>query len=66
MVGAVYDYNEKAVKTRSNLGSYMFLEDGSLYETDITTIFIDAVFKYSGFSFMGEFADRLIVDLRNA
>lgn len=58
MVGAVYDYNEKAVKTRSNLGSYMFLEDGSLYETDITTIFLDAVFKYSGFSFMGEFADR--------
>ena len=53
-----YDHNQDAVKTRSNLGSYMFLEDGSLYETDINTLFIDAMFKYQGFSFMGEYANR--------
>ncbi len=58
MIGAVYDLNQNSVKTRANLGSYMFLEDGSLYETDITTFFLDAVFKYDGFSFMGEFASR--------
>lgn len=58
MVGATYDFNQDAVKTRSNLGSYMFLADGSLYETDITTIFVDAMFKYKGFSFMGEYAKR--------
>ncbi|NND62564.1 MAG: porin, partial [Flavobacteriaceae bacterium] len=58
MVGATYDYNQDAVKTRSNLGSYMLLEDGSLYETDITTFFLDAMFKYRGFSFMGEYASR--------
>jgi hypothetical protein len=58
MMGVTYDLNQDAVKTRSNLGSYMFLSDGSLYETDITTIFVDAMFKYRGFSFMGEFADR--------
>jgi hypothetical protein len=58
MVGVTYDFNEKAVKTRSNLGSYMFLEDGSLYETDITTLFVDTMFKYKGFSFMGEYANR--------
>lgn len=58
MLAATYDYNQDAVKTRSNLGSYMFLSDGSLYETDITTLFVDAVFKYKGFAFMGEYANR--------
>ena len=58
MIGVTYDLNQDAVKTRSNLGSYMFLEDGSLYETDITTLFVDTMFKYKGFSFMGEYANR--------
>ncbi len=62
MVGATYDFNQNAVKTRSNLGSYMFLEDGSLYETDITTVFVDAMFKYKGISFMGEYAMRDAAD----
>ena len=58
MVGLTYDYNKDAVKTRSNMGSYMFLNDGSLYQTDITTFFADAMFKYKGFAFMGEYAIR--------
>lgn len=58
MVGITYDFNEDAVKTRGNLGSYMFLADGSLYKTDITTFFVDTMFKYKGFSFMGEYANR--------
>ena len=58
MVGVTYDYNQDAVKTRSNLGSYMLLDDGSLYETDITTLFVDTMFKYKGFAFMGEYALR--------
>ncbi len=58
MLAFTYDYNQDAVKTRSNLGSYMFLADGSLYETDITTFFADAMFKYKGFAFMGEYALR--------
>lgn len=57
LLAATYDFNANAVKTRSNLGSYMFTANG-LYETDIKTIFVDAVFKYRGFSFMGEFVDR--------
>ncbi|MAP55860.1 porin [Altibacter sp.] len=57
MVGVTYDFNDNAVKTRSNLGSYMVTSTG-LYETDITTVFVDAMFKYKGFSFMGEFAAR--------
>ncbi len=62
MVGLTYDLNQDAVKTRSNLGSYMFLSDGSLYETDITTFFADAMFKYKGFAFMGEYALRDAAD----
>ena len=58
MVAVTYDYNNDAVKTRSNLGSYMLLTDGSLYETDITTFFADAVFKYKGLAFTTEYASR--------
>lgn len=57
MLAASYDYNHNAVRTRSNQGSYMITSQG-FFETPITTIFIDAVFKHKGFSFMGEFASR--------
>lgn len=58
-VGATYDYNDNAVRTRSNMGSYMFANTQSgLYETDVKTFFLDAMFKYRGFSFMGEYAKR--------
>ena len=57
LLGFAYDYNNNAVKTRSNMGSYMETDYG-LFETDITTFFINSHFKYKGFSFMGEYADR--------
>lgn len=57
MVAATFDSNQNAVKTRSNQGSYMFNDTG-FFETDINTLFIDAMFKYNGFSFMGEYAHR--------
>jgi phosphate-selective porin OprO/OprP len=57
MVGATYDLNADAVRTRSNLGLYMRLDDG-FYQTDIKTIFVDGMFKYKGFAFMGEYANR--------
>lgn len=56
-VGISYDINNDAVKTRSNLGSYMETDLG-FFTTDIRTLFIDAMFKYQGFSFMGEFSER--------
>ena len=57
MLAATYDHNNNAVKNRSNQGSYMFNDTG-FYETNINTLFIDAMFKYKGFSFMAEYADR--------
>ncbi|WP_299118668.1 porin [uncultured Tenacibaculum sp.] len=56
-IGMSYDFNDNAVKDRSNLGTYM-KNDTGFYETDITTYFLDAIFKYKNFSFMGEFAHR--------
>ena len=58
MLSVTYDYNQSAVKTRSNMGSYMFRADGSLFQTDISTWFVDAMIKYNGFALMGEYAKR--------
>lgn len=57
LLAATYDFNNNAVKTRSNQGDYM-LNDTGFYKTNISTLFIDAMFKYKGFSFMGEYAIR--------
>ena len=56
-IGITYDHNNNAVKNRSNQGSYM-ANDVGFYETNINTWFIDAMFKYRGFSLMAEYADR--------
>jgi phosphate-selective porin OprO/OprP len=57
MVGVTYDLNKDAVRTRSNLGTYMITENG-YYQTNIATFFVDGMFKYKGFAFMGEYANR--------
>lgn len=58
-VGATYDFNNDAVKDRSNQGSYMLIDGGEgYYGTNVNTIFVDAMFKYQGFSFMAEYANR--------
>ncbi len=56
-IGATYNFNNDAVKTRGNLGSYM-VSDIGFYETNITDVFVDAMFKYNGISFMAEYANR--------
>jgi hypothetical protein len=62
MVSATYDHNNNAVRSRSNSGSYLFIDDSEdpddLFQTDINTLFVDAIFKYQGFSFQGEYAHR--------
>ena len=58
MLGFTYNYNQDAVRERGFAGDYMERTDGTIYETDQTTIFADAMFKFDGFSFMGEYAKR--------
>ncbi|MCF6308480.1 MAG: OprO/OprP family phosphate-selective porin [Flavobacteriaceae bacterium] len=60
-VSVSYDFNNNAVKTRSNMGLYMETDLG-LHETNISTTFVDAMFKYRGFSIMTEFANRIAED----
>lgn len=62
MVGFTYNFNEDAVRERGFAGDYMIRTDGTIYGTDQTTIFADAMFKYKGFSFMGEYAKRTADD----
>src|SRR5690606_39266333 len=56
-IAATYDLNVDAVKTRSNMGNYM-RNDTGFFETNITTVFVDGMFKYAGFSAMAEFSYR--------
>ncbi|HSJ11442.1 MAG TPA: porin [Gillisia sp.] len=56
-VGLTYDHNSNAVRTRSNSGTYM-VNDLGFHEADINTLFLDAMFKYNGWSVMAEYADR--------
>ncbi|MBU2905071.1 OprO/OprP family phosphate-selective porin [Arenibacter algicola] len=57
MLAATYNLNLNAVKTRGSQGTYMETDYG-FHKTNINTLFLDAVFKYNGFSFMGEYAHR--------
>jgi phosphate-selective porin OprO/OprP len=60
-LGFAYDFNNNASKTRSNQGSYM-LNDTGFYSTNISTLFMDAMYKHQGFSFMAEYANRKAAD----
>ncbi|MBD1398039.1 FmdC precursor [Pontibacter sp. JH31] len=55
-LAASYDFNDNAVRQRAQLGS--FLSD----TRDLSTWFVDAMFKYRGFSAMGEYANRKAPD----
>jgi phosphate-selective porin OprO/OprP len=54
-LGFAYDFNHKASKTASNQGSYM-LHDTGFYSTNISPLFMDALLKRQGFSFMAAYA----------
>jgi phosphate-selective porin OprO/OprP len=45
------------LKTISNQGSYM-LNDIGFYSTNISTLFMDALYKHQGFSFIAAYANR--------
>ena len=62
MLGFTYNYNQDAVRERGFAGDYMIRTDGSIYETNQSTIFVDAMYKHNGFSFMGEYAKRTADD----
>ena len=60
-LGFTYDFNNDAVKNRSNQGSYM-TNDTGFYSTNISTVFVDAMYKHKGFSVIAEYAYRYAED----
>lgn len=57
-LGFTYDFNERAVKNRGNMGSFVRDAQGNFHGKNVYTIFADMMFKYQGWSFMAEYADR--------
>lgn len=55
-IGATYDFNDDASRARGQLGN--FLSD----TRDLHTVFVDAMFKYRGFSAMAEYANKTAPD----
>lgn len=59
-LGLTYDFNDRAVRTRANQGSWMEDANGDLYYRDMQTWMFDAIAKYRGWSMLYEWADRAI------
>jgi len=57
-VGLSLDYNDGASRSRGQLGSFIYDANNDLVNNDLASVFIDAMYKYQGFSFAGEFAHK--------
>ena len=67
-IGLTYDFLDGAARQRGQQGKFMRDSAGDLYPTDLATLFVDAIFKYQGFSLAGEYAnkknqDGIVIDL---
>ena len=61
-VGISYDLNDNAARNRGQNGSFIQDSLGNYVGKNLQTLFVDAMFKYQGFSFMGEYADKTTED----
>jgi len=61
-LGFTYDINKRAAKNRGQNGSFIQDANGDYFGKDLNTFFADAMFKYEGFSFMGEYAFKTTAD----
>jgi len=57
-----YDINRNAVRERGQGGDFIQDINGTYVGKTLNSIFIDFMFKYKGFSLMGEYANRLTAD----
>ena len=53
MVSGAYQYNDKARKTQGQLGNYLF------EKRDISSLLLDAMFKYNGWAFQSAYMNRV-------
>ncbi len=64
-VGVTFDYNDDAARQRGQLGAFTLDSLSNQVTNDLTTVFVDAIFKYKGWSIQSEYAykesDRRII-----
>ena len=53
-----YDKNIRAGRSRGQLGSYLFDSNGASVGKDLSTFFMDLMFKYRNWSIMTEYANK--------
>jgi len=61
-IAAAYNINTNAVRERGQGGSFIIDGNGSYLGKTLNTFYADLMFKYKGFSFMGEFVQRVTAD----
>lgn len=61
-IGATYSFNEGTPR-QSATGRFLVDSTGSYFHHDLQTILLDCVFKYRGFSFLSEYANRTVTDM---
>lgn len=61
-LGVSYDFNDDAAKQRGQLGSFTIDSTGNQITNDLTTILIDGIFKYQGWSVQSEYAYKKAAD----
>ena len=55
-LGITYELNKNAVRERGHLGEFFQSESGTYFGKDMTSVFIDCMFKMGGFTLMAEYA----------
>jgi len=61
-IGASYNFNDGASREKGQLGNFYLDAAGDYVMTDLSTIFVDFIFKYNGLSVVGEYANKKNVD----
>ena len=61
-IGASYSYNN-GMSRQKTTGRFLVDDEGNFLENNLETFFIDMIYKYQGFSLMGEYADNRVVGL---
>lgn len=56
-LGVTYNVNQGASRQKTT-GAFLLDAHGDYLTNDLRTIFVDAIFKYQGFSFFAEYADK--------
>jgi len=61
-IAAAYNMNTNAVRERGQKGSFIIDGNGNYLGKTLNTLYADLMFKYKGFSVMGEFVQRTTAD----